>query len=36
MRAPQRGEHTQALLSELLGLSDTDHAAAAADGAFGA
>jgi crotonobetainyl-CoA:carnitine CoA-transferase CaiB-like acyl-CoA transferase len=35
LRAPQRGEHTRAVLGELLGLSEQDYAVAAADGAFG-
>ncbi|MHC3001302.1 CaiB/BaiF CoA transferase family protein [Gordonia sp. GN26] len=34
-RAPQRGEHTQQVLSELLGLDETAIAAARSGGAFG-
>lgn len=35
VRAPQRGEHTQRVLEELIGFDRAAFAAAAADGAFG-
>jgi crotonobetainyl-CoA:carnitine CoA-transferase CaiB-like acyl-CoA transferase len=34
-RAPQRGEHTQQVLADLIGFTDADLATAAANGAFG-